>query len=400
MPFKRRTSEPATTSVATETTSEVQSVAPSVETPADGIRLTDQIEIFASQVSAALQSSMALSPDVEYLPAPLQDALKRVAKKIGFDYKPTETGTFYFVVTETAAKYLSGPALVQVGGVAHIRWGNEYIELSNQTSLYSDTWRLIQGGEKENSVALFDPKGLAFPVAIRPDVSSKEDAEKFRKALGTVDTFGDLVQWLRNGIFPQGLYKLDDGESFQIESVSDLVDARSGESKYRIVDAIYQDDTPCRWYVSDVQDVNWGSLALPAVCTRNGQYLDIEQESGNLAYKIQFPVMKMGDALREGQTYPVLSYETEEGKYGTQYNMTLRVDGDPQKVRANMALEDRLKYLSTVGQDDFSKNPAHLIVDSIKTSRDGKVRVSARLITKSDLENPLMQKLMQAQKTA
>jgi len=322
-----------------------------------------------------------------------------VAAKLKFEYDPTKVGTFYFVVTQTAAKYLAGPTLQHMGGQPVVKWGDQFIPLGADESMYSDAWRLIAGSENDQTTVVFDPKGLYFPVTVKPDVATADEAKEFKKQLGTLDTFGQVTGWLRNAVAPQGIYKLEDGKEFQAMSVSDPIESKNGGDAYRIVDAIYEDDTACRWYVSDIENVNWGRLTYPCICSRNGQALDIEQPNGNLVYPIKAPIMKLGEALKEGKTYKVLSYEEDNtGKFGLQINLTVEIDGQPQKVRTNRALEERVLTLKTQGKDDFQTNPGHIVVDSIKQSKDGKTRVSARLITKADLENPLMQKLMQQQK--
>lgn len=408
MPFKRSgqssTSAPAAATVATTVEAVVEQAVAPVAAPVASVavtKLADQIEDYSSQVSAALQESMLITPDSEFLPLTLVAGLKQVAAKLGFAYDPDTMGSFYFVVTQTAAKYLSGPALVHLGGVPAIRWGDQYIELGADVDLFSDTWRFFVGGENEQSYLVFDPKGLYFPVSVKPDVATADEGKAFRKEAGTFDKMGDLVKWLRNGIAPQGLYKLEDKGVFEAQSVSEEMEPRNeGGTKYRIVDAIYEDETPCRWYVQDAENVNWGRLTYPCGITRNGQMLDIEQPTGNLVYKIQAPIMKMGDALKEGKTYKVLAYEESQGKYGLEVTVTVDLDdaGTKQVVRANRAVADRIMHLKDAGQDDFAVNVAHLIVDSIKQSRDGKTRVSARLITKADLENPLMQRLQNLQR--
>lgn len=407
MPFKRSTQSSSSAAVATVPAT-VEAVTEQVATPtapaaapvATSSKLADQIEDYSSEVSAALQESMLITPDAEFLPPALVDGLKQVAAKLGFAYDPATMGSFYFVVTQTAAKYLSGPALVHLGGVPAIRWGDQYIPLGADVDLFSDTWRFFVGGENEQSYLVFDPKGCYFPVSVKPDVATADEAKQFRKEAGTFDKMGDLVTWLRNGIAPQGLYKLEDKGAFEAQSVSEEMEPRNeGGTKYRIVDAIYEDDTPCRWYVQDAENVNWGRLTYPCVITRNGQLLDIEQPTGNLVYKIQAPIMKMGDALKEGKTYKVLAYEESQGKFGLEVTIDVEIDGAKQTVRTNKAICDRIMTLKGKGQADFKENPAHLMVDTITTGKkDGKTRVSARLITKSDLENPLMQRLQNLQR--
>ena len=406
MPFKRKT-EVATAPV--EAAAPVTEVA--VTAPVDAVagatvpavaapRLADQIDQYASQVASALQESMLITPDAEFLPPALVEGLKAAATKLGFAYDPATMGTFYFVVTQTAAKYLAGPTLQHMGGEPCIRWGDQCIKLPPTESMYSDNWRLIVGGENDQTTVVFDPKGLYLPITIKPDVSTADEAKEFKKQLGTLDTFGQVTKWLRNAVAPQGIYKLEEGSEFQAESVSDLIESRNGGSSYRVLDGIYEDETQCRWYVSD-DDIQWASLSYPCLCIRDGQTLKIEQGTGYLTMTIKAPIMKMGDALKEGKTYKVLAYEEDNsGKFGLQINLTVDVDGHNQKVRANRALEDRVLALKAQGQDNFEANPAHLVVDSIRQSKDGKTRVSARLITKVDLENPLMQKLMQQQKQA
>ena len=412
MPFKRAgkdSSQAATETVATAVAEPAATAAPVATTPttapaavpvAAPARLADQIDDYASQVSAALQESMLITPDSEFLPPALVEGVKSVAAKLGFAYDPAKVGTFYFVVTQTAAKYLAGPTLQHMGGEPVIKWGDQFIPLKADESMYSDSWRLIVGGEQDQTTVVFDPKGLYFPVTVKPDVSTADEAKEFKKQLGTLDTFGQVTGWLRNAVAPQGIYKLEDGKAFEAQSVSDLIESKNGGNSYRVVDAIYEDETTCRWYVSDDDYVNWGLLQYPCVCTREGQKLVIEQASGNLTAAIKAPIMKLGEALKEGKTYKVLDYEEDNsGKFGLQINLTVEIDGQPQKIRTNRALEERVLSLKAHGQDNFSANPAHVIVDSIKQSKDGKTRVSARLITRSDLENPLMQKLMQQQQT-
>jgi hypothetical protein len=409
MPFQRKTassSDAPAAAVAATVAEPVATEAVPTATPAPAAapvaappRLADQIDDYASQVSSALQESMLISPDAEFLPPAMVDGLRAVAAKLGFAYDPSTMGTFYFVVTQTAAKYLAGPTLQHQGGSPVIKWGDQFIALDPNESMYSDNWRLLVGGENEQTQLLFDPKGLYFPVSVKPDVATADEAKEFKKQLGTLDTFGQVTKWLRNAIAPQGIYKLDEGKAFQAESVSDPIESRDGGNTYRVLEAIYEDETACRWYVSDDANVNWGLLQYPAVCTREGQALVIEQPSGNLQVAIKAPIMKLGDALKEGKTYKVLAYEEDNsGKFGLQINLTVEIDGAPQKIRTNRALEERVLSLKAHGQENFETNPAHVIVDSIRQTKDGKTRVSARLITKADLENPLMQRLMQQQK--
>lgn len=364
---------------------------------AQKINLKAAIETLRNQLESAFTETAEI-PDVALLDMPEFgqtgiDALAECAKKVGVEnYDPANTSTFKFIVTKTGSKFLSGPQLKAYGDGCCVIWGDQAVEMPENQNFFSDDYQLMAGSkENKTTTLLLDPAGFCLPIECRIDSVYRQDDLFFSTKLVSARTADTLSHYLQRG---EPIIKWNDIEDgpIALHSISPVTDG-DGNVKFGLMLAEYK-GKPIQVY-SPGEYEEWGGISFdePIEAVKEGRNI----RAAGRTFELKGSFIKLRE-LPKGGVFKVLAYKptqnTWEGKtiYDFQISAIDETENLVTIVGCNTFLKEKLGRNPVISEE----SPATLHIDEVNETKRG-TRVSCRLMTAADNDNPFLKKLLATQ---
>jgi hypothetical protein len=388
MVLKRRATDLAATSVS------------GVETAKSRPNLKRLIESLEMILPGSVAESMPI-PDA-MLTEDLKAGLADVAELIGHaKYSPDATATLYCVVdSESGTTRLYPPSLKAYDDGAVIRWDDELIHLSADTSISSDLYRSFRADS--TYFLLVDIKGYCFPVRIPIDREKAKDPA-FQLQFATFGTIEQLSPHLQRGEPILKWSEIPDKCTVLIYSAQPVYDRAEGkttEVKYVLgVGNIREHEESNQFYLpgewADWCKVDWACLDNPIELERIDQLqVEVSALGKTLEVKSAFTYKKVSE-LEIGVTYTLTGYTIDHsGRFGDKVVFAAKdPTGSEILINGNSYMCNRILKAPGTTPTISPDSPATLVLNSVTTKQDGKRVANCVMVLPEDASNPFLERI-------